>query len=366
MPWHSPLTENVPRKRRSNLDQVMSESIQAAAPCLPPHVQLIQMGTGGAVANVMHMAAKLGLADKLADGPKSAVELAGPSALHAPSLHRLMRTMASLGLLTEGEQLRFSLTKLGEALRSDAPGSARSTLLMTGSSWVGSGFANLLHSLQTGGTGFEKAQGMPFFDYLAQHPEDASVFGEAMVGLHGAEPPAVAAAYDFSMFETVVDVGGASGNMLAAILGRYPEPRCVLFDRPHVVVDAEKLLKANDDTGRVTVEAGDFFLSVPSGGDAYILSHILHDWNDDQCLTILDHCRKAMKPDGRLLIVEMVLPPGDAPHPGKILDMVMLALIGGQERTETEYASLLDKAGFRLSRVVATQSPVSVVEAVLT
>jgi SAM-dependent methyltransferase len=343
----------------------MSESIQAAAPCLPPHVQLIQMGTGGTVANVVHMAAKLGLADKLADGPKSAVELAGPSALHAPSLHRLMRTMASLGLLTEGEQLRFSLTKLGEALRSDAPGSARSTLLMTGSSWVGSGFANLLHSLQTGGTGFEKAQGMPFFDYLAQHPEDASVFGEAMVGLHGAEPPAVAAAYDFSMFETVVDVGGASGNMLAAILGRYPEPRCVLFDRPHVVVDAEKLLKANDDTGRVTVEAGDFFLSVPSGGDAYILSHILHDWNDDQCLTILDHCRKAMKPDGRLLIVEMVLPPGDAPHPGKILDMVMLALIGGQERTETEYASLLDKAGFRLSRVVATQSPVSVVEAVL-
>jgi SAM-dependent methyltransferase len=343
----------------------MSESIQAAAPCLPPHVQLIQMGTGGAVANVVHMAAKLGLADKLADGPKSAVELAGPSALHAPSLHRLMRTMASLGLLTEGEQLRFSLTKLGEALRSDAPGSARSTLLMTGSSWVGSGFANLLHSLQTGRTGFEKAQGMPFFDYLAQHPEDASVFSEAMVGLHGAEPPAVAAAYDFSMFETIVDIGGASGNMLAAILGRYPKLRGVLFDRPHVVVDAEKWLKANDDTGRVTVQAGDFFLSVPSGGDAYILSHILHDWNDDKCLTILDHCRKAMKPDGRLLIVEMVLPPGDAPHPGKILDMVMLALIGGQERTETEYASLLDKAGFRLSRVVATQSPVSVVEGVL-
>ena len=343
----------------------MSESIQAATPCLPPHAQLIQMGTGGAVANVVHIAAKLGLADKLADGPKSAVELAGPSALHAPSLHRLMRTMASLGLLTEGERLRFSLTKLGEALKSDAPGSARSTLLMTGSSWVGSGFANLLHSLQTGRTGFEKAQGMPFFDYLAQHPEDASVFSEAMVGLHGGEPPAVAAAYDFSMFQTVVDVGGASGNMLVAILGRYPEPRGLLFDRPHVVVDAEKSLKANGVTGRVTVEAGDFFKSVPSGGDAYILSHILHDWNDDQCLTILDHCRKAMKADGRLLIVEMVLPPGDVPHPGKILDMVMLALIGGQERTETEYASLLDKAGFRLSRVVATQSPVTVVEAVL-
>lgn len=343
----------------------MSESIQAAAPCLPPYAQLIQMGTGGAVANVVHIAAKLGLADKLADGPKSAVELAGPSALHAPSLHRLMRTMAGLGLLTEGEAQRFSLTTLGEALKRDAPGSAKATLLMTGSSWVGSGFANLLHSLQTGRPGFEKAQGMPFFDYLAQHPQDASVFSEAMVGLHGGEPPAVAAAYDFSMFRTVVDVGGASGNMLAAILGQYPEPRGLLFDRPHVVVDAGRLLKAKGVADRVTVEAGDFFLSVPSGGDAYILSHILHDWNDDQCLTILGHCRKAMKSDGRLLIVEMVLPPGDAPHPGKILDMVMMALIGGQERTETEYASLLDNAGFRLCRVVATQSPVSVVEAVL-
>ena len=343
----------------------MTGPIQGAPPSLPPHVQLIQMGTGGAVANVVHIAAKLGLADKLADGPKNAVELAGPLALHAPSLHRLMRTMASLGLLTEGERLRFSLTKLGEALKTDAPGSARSTLLMTGSSWVGSGFANLLHSLQTGRTGFEKAQGMPFFDYLAQHPEDASVFSGAMVGFHGAEPPAVAAAYDFSMFKTVVDVGGASGNMLAAILARHPEPRGLLFDRPHVVVDAEQLLKDNGVSDRVTVEAGDFFRSVPSGGDAYILSHILHDWNDDQCLTILGHCRKAMKPDGRLLIVEMVLPPGDVPHPGKILDMVMLVLIGGQERTETEYASLLDKAGFRLSRLVATQSPVSVVEAVL-
>lgn len=343
----------------------MTESVQAAPLSLPPHVQLIQMGTAGAVANVAHIAARLGLADRLADGPKSATELADPLALHAPSLHRLMRTMASLGLLTEVGGQRFTLTGLGEALKSDAPGSARSTLLMTGSSWVGSGFANLLHSLQTGGTGFEKAQGMPFFDYLAQHPEAASVFSEAMVGLHGAEPPAVAEAYDFSTFKTVVDVGGASGNMLAAILARHPGPRGVLFDRPHVVVDAEKLLKANGVSDRVTVEAGDFFRLVPSGGDVYILSHILHDWNDDQCLAILGHCRKAMKPDGRLLIVEMVLPPGDAPHPGKILDMVMLVLIGGQERTEAEYSRLLDRTGFRLSRVVTTQSPVSVIEAVL-
>ena len=343
----------------------MAELIQAAMPSLPPHVQLIQMGTGGAVANVLHLAAKLGLADQLADGPKSACDLAGPLALHAPSLHRLMRTMASLGLLTEGDAQRFALTRLGEALKTNAPGAARSTLLMTGSSWVGSGFANFTHSLQTGRTGFEKAQGMPFFDYLAQHPEAASVFTGAMVGLHGDEPPAVAAAYDFSRFKTVVDVGGAAGNMLAAILARHAAPRGLLFDRPHVVVEAEQLLKEHGVSDRVTVESGDFFGSVPTGGDAYILSHILHDWDDEQCLTILGHCRKAMRPDGRLLIVEMVLPPGDTPHPGKILDMVMLVLVGGQERTEAEYAGLLNKAGFRLNRIVGTKSPVSVIEAVL-
>ena len=153
----------------------MAESVQAAPQSLPPHVQLIQMGTGGAVAYVVQIAAKLGLADQLADGPSSAVELAGPLVLHAPSLHRLMRTMASLGLLTEGEAQRFSLTKLGEALKTGAPGSVKATLLMTGGSWVRTGFANILHSVQTGRTGFEEAQGMSFFDYLAQHAEDVSL-----------------------------------------------------------------------------------------------------------------------------------------------------------------------------------------------
>jgi SAM-dependent methyltransferase len=205
---------------------------------------------------------------------------------------------------------------------------------------------------------------MPVFDYLAQHPEEASYFSEAMVGFHGAEPPAVAAAYDFSPFKIVVDVGGATGNMLAAILSRHAGPRGVLFDRPHVVRDASALLKTRGVEERVTIEAGDFFETVPAGGDAYLLSHVIHDWNEDQCLTILSHCRNVIKPDGRLLIVEMVLPAGDTPHPGKMLDMVMLVIPGGQERTEAEYASLLVNAGFRLSRVVPTASAVSVVEAV--
>jgi hypothetical protein len=177
-------------------------------------------------------------------------------------------------------------------------------------------------------------------------------------------PPAVAKAYDFSRFKTIVDVGGATGNMLAAILSQHAAPRGVLYDRPHVVGDAPALLKARGVEARVAIEQGDFFERVPAGGDAYLLSHIIHDWNEEQCLTILGHCRKVMPRDGRLLIVETVLPAGDTPHQGKVQDIVMLVFPGGEERTEAEYGSLLGQAGFRLSRVVPTESIVSVVEAV--
>jgi len=330
----------------------------------PPHAQLIHMGTGYWVSAIVYAAAKLGVADLLAAGPKSAAELAGPAGVHAPSLHRLMRTLASLGILTEGEAQRFGLTPLGEALKTGAPGSARGTLIAFGNPPFWRAFEEILYSLETGKTGFEKAIGEPIFDYLARHPEEASYFSEAMVGFHGGEPPAVAAAYDFSRFKTVVDVGGATGNMLSAILSRHAGPRGVLFDRPHVVHDAPALLKARGVSERVTIEAGDFFTTVPAGGDAYLFSHIIHDWNEDQCLTILGHCRKAIKPDGKLLIVETVLPAGDTPHLGKLQDIVMLVVPGGQERTEAEYAALLGKAGFRLTRVVPTASAVSVVEAV--
>jgi hypothetical protein len=336
----------------------------AVAPAVPPHVQLIQMGTASWVSAVVYGAAKLGIADHLAGGPRSAAELAGTTRTHAPSLHRLMRTLAGLGILTEREGQRFALTPMGEALRTDAPGSARATLLAFCGPAFWHSWEEILYSLETGKTGFEKANGRPFFDYLAQHPQEASYFSEAMVGYHGAEPAAVASAYDFSEFKTIVDVGGATGNMLAAILSQHAAPRGVLYDRPHVVTDAPALLEARGIASRVTIEPGDFFERVPAGGDAYLLSHIIHDWNEEQCLTILGHCRNVIQPDGRLLIVETVLPPGDTPHQGKVQDMVMLVFPGGQERTEAEYASLLGKARFRLSRVVPTASIVSVVEAV--
>lgn len=329
----------------------------------PPHAQLIQMGSAHWISKIVYAAAKLGLADHLEDGPKSAAELAGLTGTHAPSLHRLMRTLASLGILSELAEQRFALTSLGEALQSGAPGSARATVLTFGSPWFAQGFEEILYSLETGKTGFEKSAGMPVFAYLSQNPEAASLFSETMVGFHGAEPAAVADAYDFSGFGTIVDVGGATGNLLAAVLNAAPQARGILFDMPHVVKEAPALLKARGVEERVALEGGSFFESVPAGGDAYLLSHVIHDWSESQCLEILGHCRRAMKPDGRLLLVEMVLPPGDAPHPGKILDIVMLVLPGGQERTGDEYAALLAKAGFRLSRIVPTASAVSVVEA---
>jgi hypothetical protein len=342
----------------------MPETISTTA-AVPPHVQLIEMATACWTAVLLHAAAKFGLADHLADGPKSAQDLAGPTKTHAPSLHRLMRTLASLGVLTEDAQHRFRLTPLGEALKTGAPGSARATLLTFGGDFFWRALEYFPYSVETGKTGFEKAMGQPIFDWLGQHPEKASLFSETMVGFHGREPAAVAEAYDFAGVNVLVDVGGATGNMITTILARHPNIRGVLFDLPQVEKDARDFIQSRGLTDRIMVQAGSFFDTAPAGGDAYLLSHIIHDWSEDQCITILLNCRKAMKPDGRLLIVEMVLPSGDTPHPGKLLDMIMLAIPGGQERTEEEYRTLLSKAGFRLTRVVPTASAVSVIEAVV-
>src|SRR5689334_8192694 len=327
---------------------------------LPPHAQLIQMSTAAWLSAMVYTAAKVGIADQLSSGPRSAAELAGPLGLHAPTLHRFMRTLTGVGILTEREAQRFALTPLGEALRTDAPGAARATLLSFGHPAFCRAWERMEYSLQTGKSGFAEQQGMPFFDYLGRNPDQAALFSQAMTGLNSAEPPAVAESYDFSVFDVIVDVGGATGSMLAEILSRHSGPRGILFDRSHVVSDAPALLRSRAVESRVSIVAGDFFESVPAGGDAYVLSHIIHDWTDEQCTTILGHCRNAIKPNGRLLIVEAVLPPGDTPHLGKIYDMVMLVFPGGQERTEAEYAALLGRSGFRLTRIVATASAVSV------
>jgi hypothetical protein len=337
---------------------------ETTAPALPPEAVMIEMVTASVVTSVVYAVTKLGIPDQLAAGPRTPAEIASSIRAQAQSVYRVLRTCGALGIVRETEGQKFALTPVGEVLRSDHPAKLRSAVLTLGGPLMREPLGKFEYSVKTGKTAFEAVFGEGIFDYLAKHPDEAKLFSETMVGFHGMEPPAIAAAYDFSTLGTIVDVGGATGNLLAHILARHPEPRGVLFDLPHVVTEAPALLASRGVAGRVSIESGSFFEKVPAGGDAYLLSHIIHDWSEEQCLTILGNCRKAMTPSSRLLIVEMVLPTGDIMHPGKLLDMIMLAIPGGTERAPAEYDALLAKAGFRLSRIVPTASPVSIVEAV--
>jgi len=335
----------------------------------PPQAKLMQMANGFAARFLLRAAAELRIADYLANGPKTAEELAALNGAHAPSLCRLLRSLESIGIFVQDEQHRFSLNTLAGPLRSEIPGSVRTSILsMTGDLFT-IPWLKLAYSVQTGQPSFDHHFGVPFFDYLAAQPEEAAMFSDLLIGINSADAPAVVAAYDFSTFTNIADIGGATGHFLSTILLSHPDSRGTLFDLPHNEVGAAELLHSRGMTNRVTFVAGSFFEGVPSGCDLYILSHVIHDWSEDQCLTILRNCHSAMSsnPDSasRLLVVEMVLPEGNAFHPGKILDMTMLATTSGQERSEPEYRALLAKAGFNLTRVIPTRSLVSIVEAEL-
>jgi hypothetical protein len=337
-----------------------ADAVQLDAP--PPEAQIPEIILSQLVSRLVYIAATLKLPDYLAEAPRTAAELAPLAATHAPALYRVMRTLASLGFFTEDAEHRFALRPLGAVLKTGTPSNAAA--LIMGGEIVTHSLDQILYSIQTGKPGFERSFGTPLFDWLAANPVQAALFNKTMVGFHGMEPPAIASAYNFSVFHSVADVGGSTGNLLATILSQHPGPRGILFDLPHVVRDAPALIQQRGLADRIRIEAGSFFESVPAGADAYILSHVIHDWTPEQCLTILGHCRRAMNAGGRLLLAEMVLPDGDAPHPGKMLDMIMLTVLGGEERTATQYSALLDQAGFQMTRVIPTASLVAIVEAV--
>jgi hypothetical protein len=327
--------------------------------------RLMDIAIGHWAAELILRAAEMSLADKFTgEAPRTATDLAAEYGMRHRELYRYLRSLAGLGLLASAGADAFRLTDLGAALRTGAPGAARSAYIALVGDMVKPAWKEFDHGLVTGDTGFEKAHGMGLFEYLQANPGMAAFFSETMVGFHGREPPAVAEAYDFSGIGSLVDVGGASGNMLGHILSRHPGVKGVLYDLPHVVADAPPLLAAHGVADRVDIQSGSFFESVPAGHDASLLRHIIHDWDDGENATILKNVREAMKPDGKLLIVEMVLPESDEPHMGKMLDMMMLLVPGGEERTPSEYEALLAPNGFRVTRVVPTDSPVSVVEAV--
>ena len=323
----------------------------------------MQMAMGFTSTFLLRAAAQLRLADHLADGPQTAEQLATRTGTHASSLHRLLRTLAAIGIFAEDEAHRFSLNALAEPLRSNIPGSVRTSVLsITGDLFIVP-WSKLAYSVQTGKPSFDHHFGAPFFDHISTLPEEAAWFGDMLIGMNSGDAPAVAAAYDFSTCSHIADIGGATGHMLTTILGSHPGPRGTLFDLPHNQAAAAELIDSRGLSDRVTFVAGSFFESVPAGCDLYILSHVIHDWSEEQCFTILANCRRAMSPSSRLLIIEMILPEGNNFHPGKMLDMTMLALTTGQERSEAEYGALLEKANFKLTRVIPTNSPVSIVEA---
>lgn len=323
---------------------------------------LRRMIVGYRLSQAIYVAATLGIADLLKEGPRSVEDLARSAKAHGPSLYRVLRLLASEGVFEELEEGRFGLTPLAQPLRSDAPESLRARAIFDAEEWNWRAWGNLLHSAQTGGPAFDHAFGMPTFDYLKQDGQAAARFDALMAEQTGPVARAVTEVYDFSGLDSVVDVGGGYGALLAAILAANPHLKGVLVDLAHAVAGAGPRLEQAGVADRCETVAGDFFRSVPGGGGAYILKYILHDWNDEQCVTILENCRQGMSDKARLLVIELLISPGNAPDYGKYLDLNMLVLTMGRERTREEYAGLFERAGFELARVLPTGLDLSIIE----
>lgn len=324
---------------------------------------LLQLVTGYWISQAVYVAAKLGIADVLARGPKSAAELARLVRADADALGRLLRALASVGVLEEIDAGRFRLTPRGRALRADVPGSIRAAAILFGEPWYWQPWTELLYSVKSGRPAWNRAHGMGQFEYLKHNRRAGKIFDAAMTDLTAQLHTAAIAAYDFSRFRRVIDVGGGHGALLAMILRANPAADGILFDQPHVISGARRQFRAAGLMARSACVKGDFFQSVPGGGDAYVLAHILHDWDDSRAGVILRNIRSAMAPNGRVLILEQIIPPGNGAHFGKWMDITMLVVLGGRERTVEQFEALLAGAGLRLSNVVATESAISVIEA---
>jgi hypothetical protein len=328
----------------------------------PPEAILSQMLFGALMQQSICVAAKLGIADLLAEKPQTADELAAKTETHAPSLYRVLRILASVGIFAKNADQKFELTPIAALLQSNTPNSMRDFAIMMGEEWNWRNLGELMHSVKTGGTAQEKVHGMGSFEFYTQNVEAGKIFNRAMTSLSLAAVPAIVESYDFSGIGKLVDIAGGHGILLAGILKANPQVQGVLFDLPYVIEGADELLEKEGVSSRVELASGDFFQSVPAGADAYLMKHIIHDWDDEQSIRILQNIRSAMNKNGKVLIIEMVVPEGNEPSLPKIMDIQMLVTEGGKERTEAEYRKLLEASGFRLTRTVPTKSPLSVIE----
>ncbi|MGH7177128.1 MAG: methyltransferase, partial [Tepidisphaeraceae bacterium] len=353
-----------------NIGHDISEKPSSAKPeqlGLPPGLALYQMAIGHYLSRALYLAAKLGLADLLKDGSRDFRDLAGATETHAPSLNRVMRLLVSAGLFEELDGDKFTLTPLGELLRSDVPGSMRSVVMLFAGIGIQDSWKELEYCVRTGEPAFRRTNpdGDPF-TLMAQDPEQAAIFDKAMATFAPQTAAAVAAAYDFSVFEKVADIGGGNGSLLIGILKANPGLRGMVFDLAHVVERAKDQVTAAGIADRCEVVAGNFFDEAPSGADAYLLKHVIHDWNDERATAILKNCRASMPPSGKLLIVEGVYPARIDQSPesrgATANDVNMLVATGGRQRSEAEFRDLFAASGFRLTRVVPTQARVCVIE----
>jgi O-methyltransferase domain/Dimerisation domain len=327
---------------------------------------LFRMATGYVAAQALYVAADLGIADYLTQGALTAQELASKTGSQPDALARLLRVLVAFGILNSDADDRFTLTPIGEFLRSDTPGSMRSAVrhLAGPSTWRA--WENLSHSIRTAEPAFDHAWGMSIFEYSKRHPDVSKIFDEAMEGLAALGSGAILAAYDFSQFGMLVDVGGGNGALLATVLRQHPTLRGRLADLPHVVSLAAEALNRAGVADRCEIIGCDFFETVPSGGDAYVLKSILHDWDNTRALKILRNCHRAMKPSATLLLLERVLPeqPTVGAAPRYLMDLAMLVMTpGGRERTPTEFHKLLEAAGFEFHGVTPTGGSYDIITA---
>ena len=339
------------------------EGHTAAAKEVPPPMQMLQIISGFWISRSVYVTAKLGIADLLKDGPKTAAELAAATGTHEPSLFRILRALVPSGIVTQ-ENERFGSTPVLETLRTDVPGSLRAFAMTELGEEHYPAWGELLYSVRTGGIAFDRAFGEPIWQFFSKHPENAQIFNDAMTGVTGQATDALHAAYQFTGTKTIMDVGGGHGSLLISILQRNPDMRGILFDAPEVIEGAKGSLAKSGCDDRTQLVGGDFFKSVPEGADAIILKWIIHDWNDEQCVTILRNCHRALPENGKLMLVEAVVPATDEPHFSKFIDLNMLVMTGGRERTEAEFEKLYADSGFRLTRIVPTESPFSLIEGV--
>jgi hypothetical protein len=340
-------------------------AIVPTADQLPPDAQLLSISGGAFLAQAIYVAAKLGIADLLADGPRSIEYLSVATSTHERSLYRVMRSLSSVGAFSEVEPKKFANTPMTETLRSDHPCSTREMTIWMNEEEHWRVYGHMMHSVKTGKPAWDHVHGEPVFPYLFETNKDlGDIFNRAMTSFSHQSIGPVMAAYDFSKAETIADIGGGYGHLLSAVLAANPEAKGILFDLPAVLAGAPKMLESYGVADRVELVEGNFMAEVPVRADIYMLKHIIHDWYDDTNQTILRNIRENMPDDARILVIDAVVPEGNEPHFSKIMDLEMLVSPGGVERTPSEFSELMDASGLKLNRIIGTQGPMSIVEAV--